>query len=325
MHRVLKYLPGIWLFFILISFVSAQPADLPNLFWGEVRIDGNLADNGTIVTVHNSSGDILGITTTVYGWYGMDFFCKEGENLTFKVYDVPALEGTTQCQSPGSSTNYNLSINKLPDGSPCSYSEACQSGICLHEVCRPESPYCGDGYCDEGESCASCSQDCGVCPTKKPTTAGGGGIVIIEYCGNGVCELEKENCSTCPEDCGVCKEEKSTPACTENWVCSVWSECQPNGKQTRTCIDKNNCGTEKNKPEEIRDCVYVEEEKKEVKQWEKNFLSTEEDEEKKEAPTSPGVTPSDFTGLIIGNPSFWGILVLVIIGTGILIYRKRKK
>ena len=313
MLRILKHLSGIWVFFIFISLASAQPP-LPNLFWGTAAIDGTSAKNGSIVTVHNASGDILGISKTISGYYAIDFFCNEGENLYFRIYDVPVLEGSVLCKSPGSTTKYIISINRLENEAACSYSEACQSGICLHGVCRPESPYCGDGYCDEGESCSSCSQDCGVCPTKKPKTTGGGGIVITEYCGNGVCELEKENCSTCPEDCGVCKEEKPTPACTENWVCSVWSECQPNGKQTRTCIDKNKCGTEKNKPKEVRDCVYVEE-KKEVK----------EAEEKKETPTPSGVTPSDFTGLIIGNPSFWGILVLVIIGIGILIYRKRKK
>ncbi len=45
--------------------------------------------------------------------------------------------------------------------------------------------FCGDGKCNNGENCASCSQDCGGC------------------CGNGACD-NGENCSTCSGDCGQC-------------------------------------------------------------------------------------------------------------------------
>lgn len=34
--------------------------------------------------------------------------------------------------------------------------------------------YCGDGTCDSGETCSSCSTDCGTCPVGT-TTGGGGG------------------------------------------------------------------------------------------------------------------------------------------------------
>lgn len=32
------------------------------------------------------------------------------------------------------------------------------------------SIYCGDGYCDSGESCSSCPADCGMCGFVKPKT-----------------------------------------------------------------------------------------------------------------------------------------------------------
>ena len=314
MLRILKHLPGIWVFFIFVSLVSAQPP-LPNLFWGTAAIDGTSAQNGSIVTVHNASGDILGISKTISGYYAIDFFCNEGENLYFRIYDVPVLEGSVLCKAPGSTTKYNISINRLENGAACSYSEACQSGICLHGFCRPESPYCGDGYCDEGESCSSCSQDCGTCPTgggKKTGGGGTGGGGFSEYCGNGKC-AETENCSTCPHDCGICPELLETGGCQENWVCSVWSECQPNGKQTRTCIDKNNCGTEENKPKETRDCVYVEK-------------KTEQGEKEEEAPNATTTQPSvNITGLVIGNPSFWAGLIIILVGLGFIFYRKKKK
>jgi PGF-pre-PGF domain-containing protein len=48
------------------------------------------------------------------------------------------------------------------NGASC-ISGDCVSGICLHGICRETSPYCGDAFCDAGESCGTCSFDCGVC------------------------------------------------------------------------------------------------------------------------------------------------------------------
>lgn len=49
-------------------------------------------------------------------------------------------------------------------------------------------PFCGDGTCNGDETCSTCPEDCGACPT---------------VCGDGVCEGD-ESCSNCPEDCGAC-------------------------------------------------------------------------------------------------------------------------
>ena len=40
---------------------------------------------------------------------------------------------------------------------------------------------------------------------------------------------------------------KNTPGCSPNWNCTNWSECV-NDKQTRSCVDENNCGVESGKP-----------------------------------------------------------------------------
>ncbi|MBR9704741.1 hypothetical protein GOV12_04970 [Candidatus Pacearchaeota archaeon] len=41
--------------------------------------------------------------------------------------------------------------------------------------------------------------------------------------------------------------------CTEDWTCSVWSECS-NGLRSRTCTDNSGCGIEINKPKETEIC-----------------------------------------------------------------------
>lgn len=47
------------------------------------------------------------------------------------------------------------------------------------------------------------------------------------------------------------------PPCTENWQCTDWSDCTPEGKQYRSCIDQNKCGTTVSKPAESEDCAYI--------------------------------------------------------------------
>ena len=42
--------------------------------------------------------------------------------------------------------------------------------------------------------------------------------------------------------------------CKEDWICIDWSDCE-NGKQTRKCVDKNDCGTFYKRPEESKECV----------------------------------------------------------------------
>ncbi len=64
-------------------------------------------------------------------------------------------------------------------------------------------------------------------------------------------------------DGGSSLEEK---ACIESWTCTDWIPivCPSTSRQTRTCADRSNCGTEANKPNEIRVCFhYVPEEKEE--------------------------------------------------------------
>ena len=51
-----------------------------------------------------------------------------------------------------------------------------------------------------------------------------------------------------------------SPRCTESWSCTPFqpTTCPTNRKRTRTCTDTNDCGTTKNKPEEIETCTCTE-------------------------------------------------------------------
>jgi len=64
---------------------------------------------------------------------------------------------------------------------------------------------CGNGKCDNGETCTTCSKDCGACP---------------ETCGNGKCGLG-ESCATCSDDCGKCPVTCGDNKCEDPETCTT--------------------------------------------------------------------------------------------------------
>lgn len=43
--------------------------------------------------------------------------------------------------------------------------------------------------------------------------------------------------------------------CNEDWECTGYNGCSSEGEQTRTCTDKNDCGTTESKPATSRTCT----------------------------------------------------------------------
>jgi len=93
-------------------------------------------------------------------------------------------------------------------------------------------PYCGDNVCYGGESCSSCTQDCGSCPSDVTTTGGGGGggggggnePVVCKI--NGICD-PGETTEACPSDC---KTETTTTSPTQTTI------AQPTKETTQTTV-----------------------------------------------------------------------------------------
>ncbi len=120
--------------------------------------------------------------------------------------------------------------------------------------------YCGDGTCNNGEDCNSCSSDCGTCATVT-SSGGGGGGGSSRRCGNGKCETG-ETSASCPADCSVIQTiatsdtTNTESTCIENWECSEWSNSK-SSCGTRTCEDSNKCGTSNLKPKLSEKCSGV--------------------------------------------------------------------
>ncbi|MFH1307320.1 MAG: hypothetical protein ABIH72_00530 [archaeon] len=122
----------------------------------------------------------------------------------------------------------------------------------------PQGETCTEDWsCSYWNSCTNNLQsficvDCNACGTYdlRPATCGNttscdaGGTTVIGGGGGGGSGDDDDN------DDGILLSSK---ACTELWSCGDWSTCQ-DGKEVRTCSDKNKCGTTSLKPVSEREC-----------------------------------------------------------------------
>lgn len=72
-------------------------------------------------------------------------------------------DGICQSDESCSSCISDCGECKKSVGESCSRNADCEDSYCVHDICRYSSTYCGDGYCDSGESCLDCSEDCNEC------------------------------------------------------------------------------------------------------------------------------------------------------------------
>ncbi|MFH1240698.1 MAG: hypothetical protein V1672_05835 [Candidatus Diapherotrites archaeon] len=118
--------------------------------------------------------------------------CAAGYDCCIEDYDCKEKGISWNCDE----SNFKCVKNQFENGYECSVDNQCISGNCVHLVCRPSDPYCGDNECDWGED-SSCPSDCGV------TEKGDAG----DYC----------------NDNGDCKSEMCSGSM--NICCDVWPDC----------------------------------------------------------------------------------------------------
>ncbi|MFH1324975.1 MAG: hypothetical protein ABIH64_07025, partial [Nanoarchaeota archaeon] len=113
--------------------------------------------------------------------------------------------------------------------------------------------------------------------------------------------------------------------CTESWSCTDWTPetCPSSQRQTRTCIDNNDCGTTEDKPKSYRTCTYhpieqpTEEPPSQQEQESTFSFKVEPIQEELPSPISSG---KPYLLFIIG-----AIIIASALLTTILINKKRNK
>lgn len=212
----------LFLIIIISSFmVSAVPAAT---WWGRVNISNVQYNDSAVIDAYINSVIVANVYAGEFtaDYYHIDVECTEGDSVGFKIYGVQVAESNQTC-SQGSRTELLLSITKLDNGVACSYSAACSGGYC----CDGATEYNGDGT-------GTCQASACTAPSTTPPPTGGGA----------------------PSGAGAAPAAEE---CTELWECTAYAPCS-DGKQTRTCTDRNSCGTTENKPDTERTCVVREEE-----------------------------------------------------------------
>ena len=182
-----KEIPLVILVSIVIGLSGALFAisDTPADWWGSVTINGTNSPNGTVVeafvdgtfTANATTGvGIICSVSNCSNYYLLHVAGSNGSNVTFKVYGVSVNE-SNQSWLLGS-RELNLTMTKLANSNACYYNIACSSGLCVHGYCRASNPFCGDSFCDSGESCTADNSGCSsgyACSNGCQASGGGGG------------------------------------------------------------------------------------------------------------------------------------------------------
>lgn len=182
-----------------------------------VKVSGN-KNHKVKIKWEDEDDDWQSDTETEYVKAGTDqlFYFQIGCSSVTCKKDSDCNDGNSHtedtCEYAGSCKAY-CSNQKIPycgDGS-CNNGETCSS--CSND-CGKCAPYCGDKICNNGETCSTCSMDCGKCqPTEycgdgqcnngETSSSCQGDCPVFPWCGDKICN-NGETCSSCEQDCGAC-------------------------------------------------------------------------------------------------------------------------
>lgn len=100
------------------------------------------------------------------------YYCENGD-LIENCEQCNCASGS--CQEDGSCL-VECEIDDDCDDDKTNTRDSCIDGVCKNLII---TPYCGDGSCNDDETCSTCPEDCGACQsapiTPTPASGGGGG------------------------------------------------------------------------------------------------------------------------------------------------------
>jgi hypothetical protein len=191
--------------FIILGVIFASPS-LPHTFTGDIIYldDPNMSLQGYKISASipgweigiigevdaNNSYEILvdpqghsGLITFYIG--GAEAIPTEGyewggySELDLTIEDMPinSLCGNNIQETGEQCDSEDLSIGTCENvlGIPGSTGTLSCTDSCTFAYSNCSAPYCGDGTCNNGETCTTCSGDCGACPSSGGGGSSGGG------------------------------------------------------------------------------------------------------------------------------------------------------
>lgn len=148
--------------------LSTNLSNQTTLTFGDHNNSGFRASSGaftaTNLTIQGANTTVANrwlINRSTFSTFNLTYFSIRNGNSTGPEY-------INITNNTGDNTGYWSYAN----GENCYNASYCTSGHCVHEVCRAESTYCGDGHCDTGESC---SADCDSSESTSISASGSGG------------------------------------------------------------------------------------------------------------------------------------------------------
>ena len=164
----------------IINITRASTSYFANHFW---KVVGGPFDVRNITVLNSSINNlIINVTTENTGGANKDLTLQW--NLTKESDGTLLHSGADTFMVPASSTRLwtvtptTTFVGQVRITMIGYYSETEKAGAYKVFSTTTTGLYCGDGTCNNGETCSTCPEDCGVCVTPTTPSGGGGGTTV---------------------------------------------------------------------------------------------------------------------------------------------------